>query len=207
MVASDLTIDEVAARLGLPVEMIRRRVEAGDLPVRWVEIDGRLEVRVPEATTAPATAAGGTTAEPPAVAEVPSPPTPAAAERPAGTARGDLAPEEEAAPEREWQELVRPGQHSLALTAVDARQLVAGLFDRWERALERRIEAEQRLRFAGEIDRRTRQIQELRQELEAVRSAQAAQLAEREREVLELRARLREADAATQAARSRWWRR
>ncbi len=77
---------------------------------------------------------------------------------------------------------------------IDARELVAGLFERWERALEQRIQAEQRLRFEAELERRLRQVRDLRQELDTTRKAQAAQLAEHEREVMALRDQLREQD-------------
>ncbi len=86
---------------------------------------------------------------------------------------------------------------SLALNSIDARELVAGLFERWERALEQRIQAEQRLRFETELERRLRQIQDLRQELDQARKSTAQQLAEREQEVMELRARLRDQETAT----------
>src|ERR1019366_4635529 len=41
-----LTVDEVAAQLALPLEMIQRRIESGDIPVHWVEINGKLEMRI-----------------------------------------------------------------------------------------------------------------------------------------------------------------
>ncbi len=81
---------------------------------------------------------------------------------------------------------------ALAINSIDARELVAGLFERWERALEQRIQAEQRLRFEAELERRLRQVRDLRQELENTRKSTAAQLAEREQEVLALRNRLRD---------------
>jgi hypothetical protein len=81
---------------------------------------------------------------------------------------------------------------ALAVNSIDARELVAGLFERWERALEQRIQAEQRLRFEAELERRLRQVRDLRQELDNTRKSTAAQLAEREQEVLALRNRLRE---------------
>lgn len=84
---------------------------------------------------------------------------------------------------------------ALAINSIDARELVAGLFERWERALEQRIQAEQRLRFEAELERRLRQVRDLRQELENTRKSTAAQLAEREQEVLALRSRLREQDS------------
>ena len=89
-----------------------------------------------------------------------------------------------------------PGPGTLAINSLDARELVAGLFERWERALEQRIQAEQRLRFEAELEQRMRQVRDLRQELDQTRQAQAAELAEREREVLELRNRIRELEQA-----------
>lgn len=85
---------------------------------------------------------------------------------------------------------------SLAMGAIDARELVAGLFERWERALEQRIQAEQRLRFEAELEQRMRQVRDLRQELDTTRKTQAAQLAEREREIMDLRSRLQEVERA-----------
>ncbi len=85
-----------------------------------------------------------------------------------------------------------PAGGSMAVGSIDARELVAGLFERWERALEQRIQAEQRLRFEAELEQRMRQVRDLRQELDQTRKAQAAQLADREREVMELRDRVRD---------------
>ncbi|MGA9774357.1 MAG: hypothetical protein WBU92_00355, partial [Candidatus Dormiibacterota bacterium] len=85
-----------------------------------------------------------------------------------------------------------PAGGSMAMGSIDARELVAGLFERWERALEQRIQAEQRLRFEAELEQRMRQVRDLRQELDQTRKAQAAQLADREREVMELRDRVRD---------------
>ncbi|MHB1500246.1 MAG: OmpH/Skp family outer membrane protein [Candidatus Dormibacteria bacterium] len=92
------------------------------------------------------------------------------------------------------------GAGALAINSIDARELVAGLFERWERALEQRIQAEQRLRFEAELEQRMRQVRDLRQELDQSRQAQATELAEREREMMELRNRVRELE---QAPRSR----
>lgn len=349
-----LTVDEVAAQLAVPLEMIQRRIESGDIPVHWVEVSGKLEMRISAAEIGvesagsvstpfptPETFAGGEThpadedsvaagwsvresqypsdvwtpadgETPVAAANIPAAPanTPAAAgepptpwavdsesdlpaaevvgpaepvwrpepatwddeplqageaaapppEPPAYTAEGtdsffplDEAPpyvappppaasdafaapagaededEEEAAfgtdeededgavpfGERldlqpslssdvlegpEMVEVPRPSAlaaapgtaSALAVNSIDARELVAGLFERWERALEQRIQAEQRLRFEAELERRLRQVRDLRQELENTRKSTAAQLAEREQEVLALRNRIRE---------------
>lgn len=373
------TVDEVAQRLVLPPEMIRRRIESGDIPVHWVEIDGKLEMRVaaedigalsgapafsdpfappqtadelqpaagepaaeewavaeteysqglwtpveeastsqgnpwevnpssdlaaaevgpsgvpvwrpdpatwedePLDTAAPApietryappsplyptdlaeveseddtvtaeteaeeTEFAGSffTAEPPATAYTtppapgfgyePQPPSPlyetepnpgqygfepAATTPPLGVdsapstysevgteAESELQPVEyepveefEPAPSPAEEEAARPsalvtsqmaGAGSVAINSIDARELVAGLFERWERALEQRIQAEQRLRFEAELEQRLRQVRDLRQELDQTRKTQAAQMAEREREMMELRNKVRE---------------
>ena len=363
-----LTVDEVAAQLALPLEMIQRRIESGDIPVHWVEINGKLEMRIsaaeigvgeagraptpfpspegfvggeaqagadeevvapgwrvresqypsdvwPSAEVEPAAAAAppptpwevsaegdlpaadlaqpgepvwrpepgtwedepldeGATAEPtpqlspfnptgtdaffPLNEDAPSdyaaPPPPVASgpfPAPAGPVDSDYAAppppvasgpftapaepvddeDEEEAPfgsdEEEDEESIlavedgldleaplpsevlgvpeqvevpRPSalaaaqgpDSALAVNSIDARELVAGLFERWERALEQRIQAEQRLRFEAELERRLRQVRDLRQELDNTRKSTAAQLAEREQEVLALRNRLRE---------------
>ncbi|MHB1892496.1 MAG: hypothetical protein ACYCTZ_03195 [Candidatus Dormibacteria bacterium] len=88
------------------------------------------------------------------------------------------------------------GAGSVAINSIDARELVAGLFERWERALEQRIQAEQRLRFEAELEQRLRQVRDLRQELDQTRKTQAAQMAEREREMMELRNKVREMEQA-----------
>ena len=363
-----LTVDEVAAQLALPLEMIQRRIESGDIPVHWVEINGKLEMRIsaaeigvgeagraptpfpspegfvggeaqagadeevvapgwrvresqypsdvwPSAEVEPAASAAppptpwevsaegdlpaadlaqpgepvwrpepgtwedepldeGATAEPtpqlspfnptgtdaffPLNEDAPSdyaaPPPPVASgpfPAPAGPVDSDYAAppppvasgpftapaepvddeDEEEAPfgsdEEEDEESIlavedgldleaplpsevlgvpeqvevpRPSalaaaqgpDSALAVNSIDARELVAGLFERWERALEQRIQAEQRLRFEAELERRLRQVRDLRQELDNTRKSTAAQLAEREQEVLALRNRLRE---------------
>ncbi|HUY10267.1 MAG TPA: hypothetical protein VMW80_12655 [Candidatus Dormibacteraeota bacterium] len=357
-----LTVDEVAAQLALPLEMIQRRIESGDIPVHWVEIGGKLEMRisaseigvddpgrvptpfptpegfvpseagaetddevapsswsvresqypsdvwtpaegeapapsapatptpweaeveaegddVPAAVAEPAeespaepvwrpdpgtwedepldaTAVDDTTPDltpfspPPtdayfpleeAQADFPAPPLPAATgpfTSPTETSESADEDEEEAPfgsddddddeivavevgldlesplPSEvmgvpELVEVPRPSalaaaqgpDSALAINSIDARELVAGLFERWERALEQRIQAEQRLRFEAELERRLRQVRDLRQELENTRKSTAAQLAEREQEVLALRNRLREQGPAQPKSR------
>jgi hypothetical protein len=335
-----LTVDEVAAQLALPLEMIQRRIESGDIPVHWVEVQGKLEMRIsaaeigvddtatastpfpapegfagdelspgtdeetgsaawsvresdypsdvwtpteagsPEAAVPPPTPWGADpAADPPATpgAEVAEPvwrqdpgawedesldvtateevsaelspfspssseahfpledaavdfATPPPATTPFSAAAETVDDVEDDAPFAgddedevailpveqsldlesplpsesmgvpEMVEVPRPSalaaaqgpESSLAINSLDARELVAGLFERWERALEQRIQAEQRLRFEAELERRLRQVRDLRQELENTRKSTAAQLAEREQEVLALRNRLRE---------------
>ncbi|MHB8393108.1 MAG: OmpH family outer membrane protein [Candidatus Dormibacteria bacterium] len=93
------------------------------------------------------------------------------------------------------------GPGSLAINSIDARELVAGLFERWERALEQRIQAEQRLRFEAELEQRMRQVRDLRQELDQSRKTQAAQQAEQERELMDLRNKVRELEQAPRSRR------
>jgi hypothetical protein len=73
----------------------------------------------------------------------------------------------------------------LAMMALDPRELVAGLLDRWERTLEQRIYAEQRQRFEAELSNRQHKVKQLQLELEAVRAEHAAALAEKERQLAE----------------------
>ncbi len=126
--------------------------------------------------------------EPPvALEEVPfatAEPFPVADSAPPLTAREEMAPPSTL--------LAAPTAASAAMGTIDARELVAGLFERWERALEQRIQAEQRLRFEAELEQRLRQVRDLRQELDQTRKSQASELADREREVLQLRERVRE---------------
>jgi hypothetical protein len=73
----------------------------------------------------------------------------------------------------------------LTMMALDPRELVAGLLDRWERTLEQRIYAEQRQRFEAELTNRQAKVKHLQLELDAVRAEHAAALAEKERQLAE----------------------
>jgi hypothetical protein len=98
----------------------------------------------------------------------------------------------------------------LAMMALDPRELVAGLLDRWERTLEQRIYAEQRQRFEAELTNRQTKVKQLQLELAAVRAEHAAALAEKERQLgeryRELSQREREInDIRTQPRRRGWF--
>lgn len=87
---------------------------------------------------------------------------------------------------------------------LDARELVAGLLDRWEKTLEQSIYAEQRRRFESELIARQNMVKQLQLELKASRAEHAAaqadkdrqlaekerSLAERERELSDMKARV-----------------
>ncbi len=109
----------------------------------------------------------------------------------------------------------------LASMSLDARELVAGLLDRWERTLEQRIYTEQRQRFQAELVARQNMVKQLQMELHTARAEHAAaqaekdrllagkerELADRERDLAETRRVAEEAErlAAPAAARRRRW--
>jgi hypothetical protein len=109
----------------------------------------------------------------------------------------------------------------LASMSLDARELVAGLLDRWERTLEQRIYTEQRQRFQAELVSRQNMVKQLQMELHTARAEHAAaqaekdrllagkerELADRERDLAETRRVAEEAErmAAPAASRRRRW--
>jgi hypothetical protein len=111
----------------------------------------------------------------------------------------------------------------VASMSLDARDLVAGLLDRWERTLEQRIYTEQRQRFQGELTARQNMVKQLQMELQTARAEHAAaqaekdrvlaakerELAERERDLADTRRQAEEAERMSLAAaprRRRWFR-
>ncbi|MFN2569014.1 MAG: hypothetical protein ABR564_05360 [Candidatus Dormibacteria bacterium] len=80
--------------------------------------------------------------------------------------------------------------------ALDPRQLVAGLLDRWERSVEQRIQVEQLPRFEAQIVERQVRINELEKELRAVRLDGAAALTERGEAMAERERAVAERDRA-----------
>ena len=179
----ELTVEEVAARLGLPVGMVRRRLEAGLIPAERVGSGAEIRYRLHAGELG---ATGNAHPSEPAS-------TPAAA-APPEPARGsvELLPAAEASPAAE-----------LMSMQLDPRELVAGLLDRWERTLEQRIYAEQRQRFESELAARQSTIRELRLELQAIRAQQAAALGERDRLIEEQRRRIAEASSRAADAEER----
>lgn len=198
-----LPVEEVARRLDLPLGILLRRVEAGDVPSLREEgpFGVRYRVRLTDLGFDPATtgrtgeddAAGAGRADfqpqPIDVAGHPSPwhpPTsPPAAPLPA--APSNLTQVE---PRRE-----------LAAMTLDPRELVAGLLDRWERTLEQRIYAEQRVRFEAELNNRQNLVKQLQLELQTARAEQAAALAERDRRFAEQQRRAQQLEGELQTAR------
>jgi hypothetical protein len=168
----ELSVEEVASRMGVPVALLIRRIEAGDVPARRIDsIDGPVSYRL-------------------RVGDLGDIPTPATVEdsrlpqrgsgHDAATARVYGALELSRLDEQDMEPVTR-----LMSAAIDPRELVAGLLDRWERTLEQRIHAEQRQRFESELTARQSQVRHLQLELEAVRAQQAASIADRERVIAE----------------------
>jgi hypothetical protein len=109
----------------------------------------------------------------------------------------------------------------LASMSLDARELVAGLLDRWERTLEQRIYTEQRQRFQAELVERQNMVKQLQMELHTARAEHAAaqaekdrllagkerELADRERDLADTRRVAEEAErmASPAASRRRRW--
>jgi hypothetical protein len=108
----------------------------------------------------------------------------------------------------------------LASMSLDARELVAGLLDRWERTLEQRIYTEQRQRFQAELVARQTMVKQLQMELQTARAEHAAaqaekdrilagkerELADRERDLADTRRAAEEAQrAASPVVRRRRW--
>ena len=188
---TELRVEEVAERLGLPVAMLLRRIEAGDVPARRVETSEGIEYRLNlddlGTGTVPAT---------PIAAD--APPEDSVPDRGTGPADPGVS---RASVELRPAEPVADPRTELALMAIDPHELVAGLLDRWERTLEQRIHAEQRQRFQSELDARQAQVKQLQVELDAAHVQHAAQIAEREWRLAEQQRLLEERERQLAEAR------
>jgi hypothetical protein len=212
-----LPVEEVAKRLDLPLGILLRRVEAGDVPSRREEnADGvHYLVRLGDlGIEAPATNGAGSPAPPP-------PPDTVNDEVPAdrsrsvdvvGTAQPSSWPDKVVPPPAE--ELAAEAQTShprvgsvieigsneprrdvASMTSLDPRELVAGLLDRWERTLEQRIYSEQRQRFEAELNARQNLVKQLQLELQTARAEHAAAQAEKDRRLADRDRRISELEA------------
>ncbi len=214
-----LPVEEVARRLDLPLGILLRRVEAGDVPSRREETpDGvRYSVRLGDLGIESAVA------EPVATPAPPPPPPPAEVTnhaRPApvdqnhsvdvvGTAQTSSWPDkvvpppaEELAEEAQTNhgrngsiveiESSEPHRDVASMTSLDPRELVAGLLDRWERTLEQRIYSEQRQRFEAELNARQNLVKQLQLELQTARAEHAAAQAEKDRRIADRDRRISE---------------
>lgn len=201
---AEVTVEELAGRLGLPVSMLIRRIDEGVLPGRRVEGAGGVEYVVRADSLDPGepgdTSAGSAPEpaypwrQPHAVEGAPWPltgrPAPAGppeAEPDAGiqdAAAADpdpglrLSTRDEEPPTRLDDERSAPAE--LAALGLDARELVAALLERWERTLEQRVHAEYRLRYETALSARQAEMKQLSHELDGVRAQLAVAAAERD---------------------------
>jgi hypothetical protein len=227
-----LPVEEVAQRLDLPLGILLRRVEAGDVPsrreegpdgVRYLVRLGDLGIESPmsDMPAAPAPPA------PPATLNHETPADPIPTVDVVGTAQPSSWPDKVVPPPAE--ELAaeatshgragsmieigsnEPRRDVASMTSLDPRELVAGLLDRWERTLEQRIYSEQRQRFEAELNSRQNLVKQLQLELQTARAEHAAaqaekdrRLADRDRRISELEARF-PAPQDADAGRRRWF--
>ena len=137
---------------------------------------------------------------------------------------GDLPAPPSRPPALELVDTASTPRVELAAMSLDARDLVAGLLDRWERTLEQRIYTEQRQRFQGELAARQNMVKQLQMELHTARAEHAAaqaekdrvlaekerELADRERDLADTRRIAADSDRvhahAASARRRRWFR-
>ena len=213
-----LPVEEVAKRLDLPLGILLRRVEAGDVPSRREEsADGvRYLVRLGDlGIEAPASqwcrlAAAATAARYGQNHEAPADRSPSVDV--VGTAQPSSWPDKVVPPPAE--ELAAEAQTShgrsgsmieigsneprrdvASMTSLDPRELVAGLLDRWERTLEQRIYSEQRQRFEAELNARQNLVKQLQLELQTARAEHAAAQAEKDRRLADRDRRISELEA------------
>ncbi len=221
----------MAQRLDLPLGILLRRVEAGDVPsrreegpdgVRYLVRLGDLGIESPmmDGAAAPAPppppALDGEgpadlsptvdvvgTAQPSSWPDkvVPSPAEELAAEAPTGHGRGGAMIEIGSN---------EPRRDVASMTSLDPRELVAGLLDRWERTLEQRIYSEQRQRFEAELNSRQNLVKQLQLELQTARAEHAAAQAEKDRRLADRDRRISDLEAGSPdpqdvAGRRRRW--
>src|ERR1700726_2016563 len=189
-----LPVEEVARRLDLPLGILLRRVEAGDVPCRREigGLGGSYSVRLSDLGFDPDTTGRIDPAPAPFPTTVPDvAPVDMVGSaqnwplRPPDTPLGQAGPlvstvpPPPAPPSTELRP-VEP-RSELAGVTIEPRELVAGLLDRWERTLEQRIYAEQRMRFQAELVARQNMVKQLQMELHTARAEHAAAQAEKHR--------------------------
>jgi hypothetical protein len=206
-----LPVEEVARRLDLPLGILLRRVEAGDVPSRREEgPDGvRYMVRLGDlGIESPATNGVASPAPPPPATPVEQTPTVDVVGIAQPSSWPDKVvppPEEELAAEAQTSHgraasvieigSNEPRRDVASMTSLDPRELVAGLLDRWERTLEQRIYSEQRQRFEAELNSRQNLVKQLQLELQTARAEHAAAQAEKDRRLADRDRRIGELEA------------
>ena len=213
-----LPVEEVAQRLDLPLGILLRRVEAGDVPsrreegpdgIRYLVRLGDLGIETPTQPAAlpaspppPQVSAGngasvdhspsvdvvGTAAQPSSWPDKVVPPPAEELAAEAQTSHGRAGSMIEV-------DTNEPRRDVASMTSLDPRELVAGLLDRWERTLEQRIYSEQRQRFEAELNARQNLVKQLQLELQTARAEHAAAQAEKDRRLADRDRRISELQA------------
>jgi hypothetical protein len=217
-----LPVEDVAQRLDLPLGILLRRVEAGDVPsrreegpdgVRYLVRLGDLGIESPatDGVAPPAAPPPPPTTNPQApVDQMPSVDVLGTAQASSWPDKVVPSPAEELAAEAHATEAPTPQVRNgsmieigsneprrdvASMTSLDPRELVAGLLDRWERTLEQRIYAEQRQRFEAELNSRQNLVKQLQLELQTARAEHAAAQAEKDRRLADRDRRISELEA------------
>jgi hypothetical protein len=216
-----LPVEEVARRLDLPLGILLRRVEAGDVPsrredgpdgVHFLVRLGDLGIETPAADpVAPpppppvennhAAADAGQTVNVVGTAQqsAPSAHTSAWPDKVVPSPAEELAAEAQSVHGRGGTLIdigsSEPRRDVASMTSLDPRELVAGLLDRWERTLEQRIYSEQRQRFEAELNSRQNLVKQLQLELQTARAEHAAAQAEKDRRLADRDRRISELEA------------
>jgi len=216
-----LPVEEVARRLDLPLGILLRRVEAGDVPSRREETPdgvhflvrlGDLGIETPAVDpVAPAppptvennhaAADAGQSVDVVGTAQQSAPPahTSAWPDKVVPSPAEELAAEAQSTHGRGGTLIdvgsSEPRRDVASMTSLDPRELVAGLLDRWERTLEQRIYSEQRQRFEAELNSRQNLVKQLQLELQTARAEHAAAQAEKDRRLADRDRRISELEA------------
>jgi hypothetical protein len=227
-----LPVEEVARRLDLPLGILLRRVEAGDVPsrredgpdgVHFLVRLGDLGIESPSAEPAPPPppppaddndnhASTDVSQTVDVVGTAQQPATAPAAHASAWPDKVVPPPAEELAAEAQNAQgrggaLIdigssEPRRDVASMTSLDPRELVSGLLDRWERTLEQRIYSEQRQRFEAELNARQNLVKQLQLELQTARAEHAAAQAEKDRRLADRDRRAARGPGGNRCARS-----
>ena len=188
-----IPVEEIAQRLDLPLTILLRRIEAGDVPARRLLGGGRSGwgIRLSDlGIEADATMQRGVLADEASEPDVKLPATAVDTVETVENNAEDVEGLEPVAvlPGRitTYERGTRGPRAEVAGMYIDSREVVTGLLDRWERTLEQRIFIEQRQRFEGELNARQNLVKQLQLELQTVHAEHAAYVADNERRYAEL---------------------
>ena len=220
-----LPVEEVARRLDLPLGILLRRVEAGDIPSRREDgPDGvHFLVRLGDLGIEGASSEPDAPPPPPDIDDSNGAGDLSQSVDVVGTAQQSASPPAAVNHASAWPDKVvpppaeelaaeaktahgrgvslidtsanEPRRDVASMTSLDPRELVAGLLDRWERTLEQRIYSEQRQRFEAELNARQNLVKQLQLELQTARAEHAAAQSEKDRRLADRERRISDLEA------------